>query len=75
MGQENRHLEVDVAIREAIGTALVQEIYIFYQEAEEGNHNLRQETENKVHYDVLTPFPEKLRKFSKVQQKLKSVNR
>lgn len=45
-GQEKKrpsHLKVDVAIGQPIGTAFIQEVNVFDQQAEEGNHNLERE--------------------------------
>lgn len=38
------YLKVDVAVGQAVSAAFVQEINVFYQQAEEGNHNLRRKT-------------------------------
>lgn len=55
------HLEVDVAVGQPIGTSFIQEINIFYQQAEEGDHNLRrghrQEERVYVKIKMAEPMP------------------
>lgn len=50
-GQEKKrpsHLKVDVTVGQPICTAFIQEVNVFDQQTEEGNHNL--ERENRQEY-------------------------
>lgn len=52
--RKRSHLKVDVAVGQPIGASFIQEINVFYQQTEEGDHDLRRESgqEGKVNTDA-----------------------
>lgn len=48
------HLKVDVAIGQPVGTPFIQEVNVFDQQTEEGDHNLKRENrqEDKGNIDM-----------------------